>query len=117
MAKNDFWVGGSAGGLRWPAAVLSPAHAQWGTAAPNNTPLSFGMNADEASRALGTTLNYVRGRRGDELYLALPNVKGAALSSRQRRAVSMQLRRMWQIGRLEGRLGFGSAVMQWIVPP
>ena len=59
-------------------AVPSPLHAQQNTlAASNNTPLSFGMKADEASRALGTPLNYVRGRPGDELYLALPNVKGA----------------------------------------
>ena len=64
-------------------ATLSPALAQQGTLpVPNNTPLFFGMDADEASRALGTNLNYVRGRPGDELYLALPNVKGAALSSR-----------------------------------
>jgi hypothetical protein len=80
--------------------ALSPAHAQWGTAAPNNTPLFFGMNTDEASRALGTTLNYVRGRPGDELYLALPNVKGAALSSRSD-GLYLQFRR----GRLEGWKG------------
>ena len=45
----------------------------------NNTPLAFGMNADEASQALGTPLIYVRGRPGDEMFLALPNVKGSAL--------------------------------------
>ena len=34
-------------------APLSPAHAQWGTAAPNDTPLHFGMKADEARREPG----------------------------------------------------------------
>ncbi len=79
-------------------AALSPAHAQWVT--PNNTPLVFGMNAEQVSRALGTPLNYVRGRPGDELYLALPNVKGATLSSRSD-GLYLQFRR----GKLEGWKG------------
>jgi hypothetical protein len=78
-------------------AMHSAAHAQQ---PPNNTPLVFGMNADEASLALGVTLNYVRGRPGDELYLALPNVKGAALSYRND-GLYLQFRR----GRLEGWKG------------
>jgi hypothetical protein len=84
--------------LALAGAALSPAHAQWST--PNNTPLVFGMNADEVSRALGTPLNYVRGRPGDELYLALPNVKGAALASRSD-GLYLQFRR----GKLEGWKG------------
>jgi hypothetical protein len=82
-------------------AVPSPLRAQQNTlAASNNTPLSFGMNADEASRALGTSLNYVHGRPGNELYLALPDVKGAALSSRSD-GLYLQFRK----GRLEGWKG------------
>jgi hypothetical protein len=69
-------------------------------AVPNGTPLSFGMNAEEASQALGVTLNYVRGRPGDEMFLALPNVKGAALSSRKD-GLYLQFRR----GKLEGWKG------------
>jgi hypothetical protein len=42
------------------------------------------MNAEEASLALGTMLNYVSGRPGDEIYLALPHVKGSALARRRR---------------------------------
>jgi hypothetical protein len=63
----------------------SPATAQQVIAAvtPNNTPLSFGMDADTVSQVLGTTLIYVRGRPGDEMFLALPNVKGSALSDRK----------------------------------
>jgi len=83
------------------AGVSSPAAAQQrAMAAPNNTPLTFGMNADEASQALGTPLSYVRGRPGDELYLASPNVRGAALSSRSD-GLYLQFRR----GRLEGWKG------------
>jgi hypothetical protein len=69
-------------------------------AVSNGTPLSFGMNADEASLALGVTLNYVRGRPGDEMFLALPNVKGSALSAR-RDGLYLQFRR----GKLEGWKG------------
>jgi hypothetical protein len=50
---------------------------------PNRTPLAFGMDADDASRALGTPLNYVGGSPGNEIYVALPNVEGSALSFRK----------------------------------
>jgi hypothetical protein len=82
-------------------AAAWPACAQQGTTATaNNTPLSFGMDAQEVSRVLGTTLNYVSGRRGNELYLALPNVKGSALSDR-RDGLYLQFRR----GKLQGWKG------------
>ena len=82
-------------------AAFSPALAQQGfLPVPSNTPLFFGMDADEVSRALGTNLNYVRGRPGDELYLALPNVKGAALASRSD-GLYLQFRK----GRLAGWKG------------
>jgi hypothetical protein len=80
------------------AYVLS-AHAQQ-VLTPPNLPLSFGMKADEVSRALGVELHYVRGRSGDELLLALPNVKGAALASRSD-GLYLQFRR----GRLTGWKG------------
>jgi hypothetical protein len=84
------WMAATAGSL------LSSAHAQQA----NNTPLAFGMNAEEASRVLGTTLVYVRGRPGDEMFLALPNVKGSALSDR-RDGLYLQFRR----GKLDGWKG------------
>lgn len=64
--------------------IAVAAHAQQAVIAvpPNRVPLSFGMNAEQASSALGVPLIYVRGRPGDELFLALPNVKGTTLSSR-----------------------------------
>jgi hypothetical protein len=87
--------------IAFACVAPSPVCAQQATtAAPNNTPLSFGMNSEEASLALGTTLTYVRGRPGDELYLALPNVKGAALSSRSD-GLYLQFRK----GRLTGWKG------------
>jgi hypothetical protein len=77
-------------------AALAPAQAQ----VANSTPLTFGMTADQASQALGVQLTYVRGRPGEEMYLALPNVKGSALSDR-RDGLYMQFRR----GKLAGWKG------------
>ncbi|WP_024506604.1 hypothetical protein [Bradyrhizobium sp. ARR65] len=62
---------------------LAPAFGQTTFVVPaNGVPLHFGMTAEEVSQALGVPLNYVRGRPGDELLLAIPNVKGSALSIR-----------------------------------
>ena len=85
------------------ASVQLPrAHGQQIPVAPtpNNTPLAFGMSPEQASQALGVSLNYVRGRRSDELYVALPNVKGATLSIRSD-GLYLQFRK----GRLEGWKG------------
>jgi hypothetical protein len=70
--------------LAFAASLTGPTAAQQSDAAhhSNTTSLKFGMSADEAANALGVPLRYVRGRPGDELYLALPNVKNSALSSR-----------------------------------
>jgi hypothetical protein len=83
-------------------AVTSAAHAQQTArvGAPGNVPLMFGMNAEQVSQALGVPLNYVRGRPGDELYVALPNVNGATLSYRSD-GLYLQFRR----GRLSGWKG------------
>jgi hypothetical protein len=80
---------------------LAPARGQQVFASPPvGAPLSFGMNADQAAQALGVALSYVRGRPGDELYVALPNVKGSALSRRSD-GLYLQFRR----GRLSGWKG------------
>jgi hypothetical protein len=70
------------------------------TLAAGAAPLSFGMSAEEASAALGVPLSYVRGRPGSELLLALPNVKGSALTIRSD-GLYLQFRR----GRLTGWKG------------
>jgi hypothetical protein len=71
--------------------MLAPANAQVFTPAggpysppftanlSNMTPLVFGMGAEDAARALGSPLNYVRGRPGDEIYLAFRNLGGSGL--------------------------------------
>ena len=45
----------------------------------NNTPLAFGMDAEQTARALRQPLQYVRGRPGNEIYLALRNIGGSGL--------------------------------------
>jgi hypothetical protein len=66
----------------------------------NNTPLAFGMEVEEASRALGQPLNYVSGRRGDEIYLAIRNIGGSGLFNHNHR-LFLQFRK----GRLAGWKG------------
>jgi len=93
---------------RYPAAVIfamclavAPAcvRAQ-PVASSNRVPLSFGMTPDEVSQALGVPLHCVRCRSGSELLLAIPNVKGAALSFRSD-GLYLQFRK----GRLTGWKG------------
>ena len=69
----------------------------------NNTPLAFGMDADEAARALGTPLNYVRGRPGEEIFLDFPQHRRQRIVLQEGPALSAIPQR--QAGRLEGRLG------------
>jgi hypothetical protein len=97
FAKLAFNAGVAVVALAGPAlAQLAPAVAP----PPNSVPLAFGMNADQASAVLGVPLEYVRGRPGNELLVALPNVKGSALSNRSD-ALYLQFRR----GRLTGWKG------------
>ena len=105
--------------MRAPAAALlliaglaSPAAAQqWSAAggpiAPpfiatlsNNTPLAFGMDQETAARALGTPLNYVSGRPGEEIYLTFRNIGGSGLFFKKDR-LYLQFRK----GRLAGWKG------------
>ena len=66
----------------------------------NNTPLAFGMDAAEAAHALGTPLNYVRGRPGEEIFLAFRNIGGSGLFYKKDR-LFLQFRK----GRLAGWKG------------
>lgn len=90
-----------AGCLALGCIGFAPASAQTTFASRNATlPLSFGMTPEQASQALGVPLAYVRGRAGNELLLAIPNVKGAALASRSD-GLYLQFRK----GRLTGWKG------------
>lgn len=66
----------------------------------NNTPLAFGMDQETAARALGTPLNYVSGRPGEEIYLTFRNVGGSGLFYKKDR-LYLQFRK----GRLAGWKG------------
>lgn len=66
----------------------------------NNAPLAFGMNVEDVSRALGEPLSYIRGRPGDEIYLAIRNVGGSGLFNHNDR-LFLQFRK----GRLAGWKG------------
>ena len=66
----------------------------------NNTPLAFGMDVEDAARALGAPLNYIRGRPGDEIFLAFRDIGGSGLFT-QRHRLFLQFRH----GRLAGWKG------------
>ena len=66
----------------------------------NNLPLAFGMNVENVARALGTRLDYVSGRPGDEIYLAFRDIGGSGLFP-QRHRLYLQFRK----GRLAGWKG------------
>ena len=66
----------------------------------NTTPLRFGMDAEEAARALGTPLNYVSGRPGEEIYLTFRDIGGSGLFVNKHR-LYLQFRK----GRLAGWKG------------
>jgi hypothetical protein len=66
----------------------------------NTTPLVFGMDAEDAARALGTPLSYVSGRPGEEIYLTFRNIGGSGLFYRKDR-LYLQFRK----GRLAGWKG------------
>ena len=66
----------------------------------NNTPLAFGMDEETAARVLGTPLNYVGGRPGEEIYLTFRNIGGSGLFYKKDR-LYLQFRK----GRLAGWKG------------
>jgi hypothetical protein len=82
------------------AAPASHAQAAQPMRAFSAGSLMFGMSPEQAAAVLGVPLTYVRGRAGDELFLAIPDVKGSALSMRSD-ALYLQFRH----GRLSGWKG------------
>ena len=58
------------------------------------------MDEETAARALGTPLNYVSGRRGEEIYLTFRNIGGSGLFYKKDR-LYLQFRK----GRLVGWKG------------
>jgi hypothetical protein len=58
----------------------------------NNTPLAFGMDEEQTARALGTPLRYIRGRPGEEVFLAFRHHGGSGFFYRNDR-LYLQFRR------------------------
>ena len=105
LVKCDtLMMASSLGAMSASAQLLAPVG---GAATPpftatlsNNTPLVFGMDATDATRALGTPLTYLRGRPGDEIYLAFRSYGGSGLYFHKDR-LFLQFRK----GRLAGWKG------------
>jgi hypothetical protein len=87
-------------GAQQSAASSVPRAPPFTATASNATPLAFGMDAEAASRALGEPLSYISGRPGDEIYLAIRNIRGSGLFNHHDR-LYLQFRR----GRLAGWKG------------
>jgi hypothetical protein len=98
----------------WAAATQPLASPPVARSAPftatlsNHTPLVFGMDVEDVSRALGQPLSYVSGRPGDEIYLAIRDTSGIFLFSR-RDPLYLQFRR----GRLTGWKGASGYILPW----
>lgn len=71
------------------SAMIGPVRAEPPRRSPfvatlsNHMPLVFGMNPAEAADALRTPLAYVRGRRGNEIYLAVSDIGGSLFFPRR----------------------------------
>jgi hypothetical protein len=87
---------------------LTPAHPPFTATLSNNTPLAFGMDAQDAARALGTPLNYVSGRLGAEIFLAVRHNGGSGFFPRNDR-LYLQFRG----GRLTGWKGDWGSRWMW----
>jgi hypothetical protein len=66
-------------------APFDPGRPPFTATLSNNTPLAFGMGAEDASRVLGTPLDYISGRPGDEIFMAVRHVGGSAFFPRNDR--------------------------------
>jgi hypothetical protein len=80
--------------------IGGPTRPSFTATLSNNTPLAFGMDAEQAARALGTPLTYVKGRRGEEIYLTFRDIGGSGLFPHKDR-LFLQFRK----GRLAGWKG------------
>jgi hypothetical protein len=82
------------------APTVAPRSPPFTATLSNHTPLVFGMDVEDASRALGQPLSYISGRPGDEIFLAIRNIGGSGLFNHHDR-LYLQFRK----GRLAGWKG------------
>jgi hypothetical protein len=90
------------------AQPLVPVDAPFAATLSNTTPLAFGMPADAAAHALGVPLTYLKGRPGDEIFLAYRDIGGSGLFPRKDR-LFLQFRK----GRLTGWKGDWGQNWMW----
>jgi hypothetical protein len=106
LKSSVFAIAAVVGGMLAPATAQVPTPSGGPSSPPftatlsNNTPLVFGMDEESAARALGTALNYISGRPGDEVFLAFRNIGGSGLFFHKDR-LYLQFRK----GRLAGWKG------------
>src|SRR5260370_2357766 len=93
-------AGLAAASVQQLAPTYPPLSPPFTATLSNNTPLAFGMEVEDVSRALGEPLSYIRGRAGDEIYLAIRNIGGSGLFNHRHR-LFLQFRK----GRLAGWKG------------
>ena len=79
------------------SGLMPPPRLPFVATLSNTTPLVFGMDVEATARALGQELRYVRGRPGNETFLALRDLGGSGLV-RHRHRLFLQFRH----GRLAG---------------
>jgi hypothetical protein len=79
---------------------FTPARVPFTATLSNNTPLAFGMSAQDTAFALGTPLNYISGRPGGEIFLAFRDIGGSGFFKRRDR-----LYLQFRSGRLAGWKG------------
>lgn len=94
-----------ADGLLPPPPLQTPPFA---TTLSNHAPLVFGMNATAAATALRVPLTYIRGRPGNETFLAFRDGGGSGFFNRHDR-LFLQFRR----GRLTGWKGDWGRNWMW----
>jgi hypothetical protein len=99
------WIAPATAQQRLP---LLGAHTPFTATLSNNTPLSFGMDPEDATRALGGPLTYVSGRRGNEIFVALRHEGGSGFFPRDDR-LYLQFRN----GRLTGWKGDWGSRWMW----
>jgi hypothetical protein len=105
LAASVFLTVAICGGMPHPASAQSPPCCgpfvpSFTAKSSNTAPLVFGMGAEDAAQALGTPLNYISGRPGNEIFMAFRNVGGSGLVYHKDR-LYLQFRR----GRLTGWKG------------
>lgn len=94
--------------LHAPVRAEQSRPAHFTSTRSNTTPLAYGMTADMAEAALGTSLTYVKGKPGNETFVVIRKVNGNGFSYRDD-PLFLQFRK----GRLTGWKGDWNRNWMW----